>query len=60
MKWEYKGVEWLELMKFTHSEGDGELVKLGNEGWELVTISEGYAIFKRPKSEEEEIEDSYQ
>lgn len=55
MKWEYKRVEWLKLMRFAHSEYEGNkaLNELGDEEWELVIVSEGYAIFKRPKSEED-------
>jgi hypothetical protein len=31
---------------------EGDFNKLGEKGWELVQIAEGYAIFKRPKADE--------
>lgn len=51
MKWKYKVVEW-KTRSGDQRELTWLLADLGIDGWELVTIHDGLAYFKRPKSEE--------
>ena len=49
-KWEYRVVDWEQIISGERRE---ELFnKLGQEGWELVCVTDDYAyIFKRPEPE---------
>lgn len=45
-KWEYRVIEWNDI---TIARREELFNKLGQEGWELILITDDYAyIFKRP------------
>lgn len=47
MKWEY-AVTWDFDWDTKNDEIFDELQRLGQEGWELITVDKGVAYFKRP------------
>ena len=49
-KWEYM-VDWIgspDTQQGGHFTVLGRLVEKGEHGWELITVLDGYGIFKRP------------
>ncbi len=46
-KWDYR----VERVAYYNEQAEPELQRLGEEGWELVAIDEGYAFLKRPLQE---------
>lgn len=43
MRWEYNGL----LMSVCARDNIDELTRMGNDGWELVTVDNGIAYLKR-------------
>ena len=49
-RWEYRMVDWEEIEDAKRREG--LFNKLGQEGWELIVVTDDYAyVFKRPKQD---------